>query len=195
MKIKRLSKIWWLLFLAGIIAGAVCAGLCLRKLQVSQIQSVLYIQQLKSAKFQMNGLFGRILFRRLILLAGLLLSVYVCKIPVPMVLATILFGMAAGYLMTVMAAGYGIKGYIFLGAMLVPQYIFYVLAYILVLRLAALKYKNSTIYTHYPLNINRKGDLRQLGVVLGCLLMLVCAGVACEAYVTPGFVQQVIQKF
>ena len=54
MKIKHLSRIWWLLFLAGIIIGAVCAGLCIRKLQMSEVQSVLYVQQLKDAQYHID---------------------------------------------------------------------------------------------------------------------------------------------
>lgn len=193
MKIKHLSRIWWLLFLAGIIIGAVCAGLCIRKLQMSEVQSVLYVQQLKDAQYHIEGLFGRIFLRRIILLAGLLLSVYVCKIPVPMVLATLFFGLAAGYLMTVMAAGYGIRGYFFLCAMILPQYIFYVLAYMLILRMAVLKYKDGTTYTRYAFHSGRAWH--SMGILIGCIVLLVTAGVACEAYVTPGIVQQVVRRF
>lgn len=189
LKRKRSSRMWWMLFLAGIIVGAVCAGLCISKIQMTDVRSVLYIQQLKSSEYNIQHVFGHIFFKRICFLAGLIISLYVCSVPVPFICVTFLLGIASGYLMTVMAAGYGIKGYFFLGAMMLPHYIFYAAAYIILLRLAVFKYKNKALYS-----FKRTEDYRTWAVITIVIFLIVGAGIVCETYLNPLIINSVIHK-
>lgn len=123
---KKYSKMFSILYMAGFAAGIVCTNLLFEKTGYQSSLLSIYLADAVQKETEKAGLFGELLVRRGVFFGfGTICGLTVVGVPL-VAMSLIWFGFLAGSLMTTFLLEYGIRG-IFLGIIsFVPQMFFYV---------------------------------------------------------------------
>ena len=157
------------------------------------VNSLTFIQSLKNLYFSLpdfkRGL-PEILFKRFLIFLGISLSVYLFHTPILLGLMTCLLGISFGYLIALSAAVYGIKAYVLMIVLMMPQWIFYALAYHILIKAAESKWTYSNFRFGY-----RHDRHHAVIFYLGLLVGLVLVGCVLESYVNPLIIKKYLKIF
>lgn len=142
-----------------------------------------YIQQLKYMEIENTNLLLFILEKRIpVFILLILLSFTAAGILTQMVLVSY-FGVSFGFLCVMAITNFGWKGLIYTAGFLFPHYIFYLIWYLLFLKV--LKNRKDGVHT------GKKESLGQTGI----LILIVVVGILLESYVNPMILQKILKVF
>lgn len=139
-----------------------------------------YLQQIKYSKMDYNGLLLYILENRLPYLLLLVLLSFTMAGILIQILFVGYFGASFGFLCVMAITNFGWKGLVYIGGFLFPHYIFYIVFYLLFLRVFIKKKEG--------IPTGKKELMMQAGI----LMFLLVLGFFSESYVNPIFLKKLI---
>ena len=183
---KKYSKMFSILYMAGFAAGIVCTNLLFKKTGYQSSLLPLYLADTVQNGTEKAGLFGELLVKR----GGFFLFGTVCGLTAAGVLLVVMsllwFGFLAGSLMTTFLLDYGIRG-IFLGLLsFVPQMFFYIPGWIIfffsVMQMSQKSWGNRK---------REKADYRSYFFFLSFALVCLLLGIWQESYVNQNLLNYI----
>lgn len=142
-----------------------------------------YIQQLKYTKVDGTNLLLYILEKRIPILILLVLLSFTLAGILTQVVFVSYFGASFGFLCVMAITNFGWKGLVYVGGFLFPHYIFYLIWYLLFLKV----FKN----VKEGIPTGKKEYLMQAGI----LTLIMIVGILFESYVNPVFLQKILKIF
>ena len=142
-----------------------------------------YLQQLKYAKLDYNRLFLYILENRLPLIGALLLLSFTVAGILIQILLVVYFGVSFGFLCVMAITNFGWKGILYIAGFLFPHYIFYIIGYLMFLRMFWKRKEGVTV------------TQKELVMQTGIFILLFVIGLLMESYVNPIFLKKMLKIF
>lgn len=191
---KKVSAVKWLeyIFFGSFFMGIILANLCGKeRLTQFGIFNTYYLQQFQYAEIQSTGLLSYILEIRLPILGVLLLTGMTSFWYPLQVLFVIWNGGILGFLCVSGIMNLGAGAILLTGTALFPQYIFYVLLYLLLLESFRRLHAQREVCQVGRQNKKSIGFL----VIAGLIALTFLLGVLTEAYINPLLMKKVIKIF
>ena len=191
---KKVSKIKWLeyIFFGSFLVGILLANICGKeKLEQFGIFNTYYIQQFQYAKIQASDLLAYILEIRVPVL-GILVLASMTGFWYPIqILFVVWNGGILGFLCVSGIMNLGAGAILLIGTALFPQYIFYVVMYVLLVETLSQLHAPKEIYQ------TGKGERKRLWFLLtaGLIAAIFLLGILAETYINPFLLKKVIKIF
>ena len=158
------------------------------------------LYQMKYAQIDVNKFFYYVLQKRTFLFVGLAILATTYLGLVTTYGACLWFGFAAGMFMAAASIRYGLKGILLLAGAFLPQYVFYVPAFWMLLnwcyQVCCMMYFPARVYSE---NENRYRSKKAFWVKYGLqfltLFLVVIIGICLESYVNPIFLTKILKIF
>ncbi len=188
MKKKRLKYLFFGFFFIGILIANLFGK---EKLAQFGIFNNYYLQQFEYAQIDETDLFLYIVRERLPVL-GFLVLFGMTEFWYPMHLLFVAWnGGAIGFLFVSALSNLGVKGILLVVLSLIPQYIFYVLMYLLLFELQGMQHGEAG-------NGFSGGKIKHKGKYLvgfGIILLFAVFGILTETYINPFLMKNIIKLF
>ena len=188
MKKKKLKYWFFGFFLFGILLANLLGR---ERLKGFGIFNTYFLQQFEYAKIDEIDLFLYLCRERLLVL-GVLMLIGITEYCLAAHLVFLSWsGGAIGFLLVSALSNLGPKGIIMVAVSLLPQYLFYVSAYCLLLEIQLMLQENRRA-------IPASGKMRKRGALLatgGLTFLLVLFGILTETYVNPNLMKNILKFF
>lgn len=188
MKKKRLKYLFFGFFFIGILIANLFGK---EKLAQFGIFNTYYLQQFEYVQIDETDLFLYIMRERLPVL-GFLVLFGMTEFWYPMHLFFVAWnGGAIGFLFVSALSNLGVKGILLVALSLIPQYIFYVLMYLLLFEIQGMQHGEAG-------SVFSGGKIKHRGKYLvgfGIVLLLAVFGILTETYINPFLMKNIIKLF
>lgn len=188
MKKKKLKYLFFGFFFVGILLANLFGK---ENLAQFGIFHTYFLQQFKYAKIDEMDLFLYLLRARLPML-GILVLFGITEFWYPMHILFVAWnGGALGFLLVSALSNLGLKGTLLVIFSLFPQYIFYVLLYLMVLEMQVLMHGGNGSIS-IGAGVKRKG---RYFLLTGMMLLLFSFGILTETYINPYIMKNILKIF
>lgn len=191
---KRVSKVKWLeyVFFGSFFAGIILANLCGKEsLGQFGVFNTYFLKQFQYARIQDGDLLAYIIETRTPILAIIILTGMTRFWYQLQILFVIWNGGIFGFLCVSGIMNLGPKAIFLMVTALLPQYIFYVLMYLILLKTFGQIHQSKEVVYGSSKESNRFWLLFVSGLVIAVFLL----GLLSEAYINPFFVKKIIKIF
>lgn len=183
------KKIWWLgIFVFGLICGTLYVNCIMNHEIVIEAGKSLFIVDNRIGEISVYTKLIHIVTKRLKLLIFFAISALLYRKSLVLCIPTALFGGCFGVVISMATLTYGKVGMQQLFWYLMPQYIFYISAFCMILKLSDGFTKG---YKKHGYMLRTTCGTRALLKLLGLIL----AGIMSECYVNQWFIQHFVKKF